>query len=67
MSETEQWIRPGQGKVIALVHGIGARSALDYWHVFLQVLQIDEKLRDFGLFMWKYPTHLEPGLWKKSP
>ncbi len=64
MVETEQWIRPGQGKVIALVHGIGARSALDYWHTFLQVLQIDEKLRDFGLFVWKYPTHLEPGLWR---
>jgi WD40 repeat protein len=64
VSETEQWIRPGQGKVIALIHGIGARSALDYWHAFLQVLQIDEKLQDFGLFVWKYPTHLEPGLWR---
>jgi len=64
MSETEQWIRPGQGKVIALLHGIGAESALDYWDKFLQVLQTDEKLRDFGLFVWKYPTHLEPSLYR---
>ena len=62
MSETEQWIQPGQDKVIVLLHGIGAKSAMDYWDKFIRVLQIDEKLRDFGLFVWKYPTHLGPSL-----
>lgn len=64
MSETEEWIRHGQGKVIAFVHGIGAKSAREYWHPFLQVVQTDDLLRDFGLFVWKYPTHVEPALWR---
>jgi len=31
MSEAEAWIRPGQEKVIVLLHGLGAKSALSYW------------------------------------
>jgi hypothetical protein len=64
MSETEKWIRHGQSKVIALLHGIGAKDALDYWQPFLNVLQNDEQMESFDLFVWKYPTHLEPSLWR---
>jgi len=64
MNDTEKWIRPGQGKVIALLHGIGAKDPQDYWRPFLDVLLTDEKLQSFGLFVWKYPTHLEPSLLK---
>jgi hypothetical protein len=64
MNETERWIRPGQNKVIALVHGIGAKDPQIYWKSFLNVLLNDEQLQSFGVFVWKYPTHLEPGLWR---
>lgn len=64
MSETDGWIRHGQGKVIALLHGIGARDVLGYWQPFLKVLQNDSELESFGLFVWKYPTHLEPSWWR---
>ena len=30
---------------------------------FLAVLQTDETLLDFGLFVWKYPTALSPSIW----
>src|SRR5690349_6586054 len=63
MSETEYWIRPGHGKAIALLHGIGAEDPQVYWKQFLKVLQSDEQMREFGIFVWKYPTHKQPSLW----
>ena len=64
MKQTEYWIRPGQGKVIALIHGIGAKDPQDYWQTFLNVLAKDKQLQNYGLFIWKYPTHVEPAKWK---
>ncbi len=64
MEKTEYWIRPGQGKAIALLHGIGAKDPQDYWRTFLDVVANDEQLQDVGLFVWKYPTHVGPGRWK---
>jgi len=63
MESTETWIRPGHGKVIALLHGIGAHDPQDYWQAFLAVLSSDPALQDFGIFVWKYPTHVGPGRW----
>lgn len=63
MEETECWIRPGQSKVIALLHGIGAKDPRDYWRAFLFVLLSDSALQDYGVFVWKYPTHVGPGKW----
>ena len=67
MSENEQWIQRGQGTVIAFLHGIGAKAPQDYWEQFLNVLQSDEQMREFGIFVWKYPTHKEPTLLKDKP
>ncbi len=67
MSENERWIRNGRGKVIAFIHGIGAEAPQDYWKQFLTVLQSDEKMQDFGIFVWKYPTHKEPKILKDKP
>ncbi len=64
MSKNEDWIRPGHGKVIALLHGIGAKDPQDYWSAFLEVLSNDETLQEFGLFVWKYPTHVNPSWWR---
>ena len=64
MEQTEYWIRPGQGKVISLLHGIGAKDPQDYWQAFLDVLVNDKQLQDYGLFLWKYPTHVRPAAWK---
>lgn len=64
MNETEQWIRQGQDKVIAFLHGIGAKNSRDYWQPFLNVLLNDEKLQQFGLFAWEYPTHVNPSVWR---
>ena len=61
MERTEYWIRPGQGKAIALIHGIGATDPQAYWRDFLAVLMQDEHLHEFGVFVWKYPTHVQPG------
>ncbi len=61
MERTEYWIRPGQGKAIALIHGIGANDPQAYWQDFLAVLTQDETLNEFGIFVWKYPTHVQPG------
>jgi pimeloyl-ACP methyl ester carboxylesterase len=61
MERTEYWIRPGQGKAIALIHGIGATDPQAYWQDFLSVLTLDEQLHEFGVFVWKYPTHVQPG------
>ncbi len=61
MGRTEYWIRPGQGKAIALIHGIGANDPQAYWQDFLSVLMNDEQLHEFGVFVWKYPTHVQPG------
>jgi len=60
MERTEYWIRPGQGKAIALIHGIGATDSQAYWQHFLSVLIHDKKLQDFGIFVWQYPTHVQP-------
>lgn len=64
MEKMEYWIRQGQGKVIALLHGIGANDPQDYWQAFLDVLVNDEQLQDYGLFVCKYPTHIGPAKWK---
>jgi hypothetical protein len=61
MERTEYWIRQGQGKAIALIHGIGATDPQAYWQDFLAVLMQDEKLYEFGVFVWKYPTHVMSG------
>ncbi len=61
MERTEYWIRPGQGKAIALIHGMGTKDPQAYWQDFLAVLANDEKLHEFGVFVWKYPTHVQPG------
>jgi hypothetical protein len=63
MESAETWIRPGHGKVIALLHGIGAHDPQDYWQAFLAVLSSDPALQDFGIFVWKYPTHVGSGRW----
>src|SRR2546425_10108472 len=60
MEQMEHWIRPGQGKAIALIHGIGANDPQGYWQDFLSGLTQDEKFHGFGIFVWKYPTHMEP-------
>ncbi|SRR6266487_5452591 len=61
MERTEYWIRPGQGRASALIHGIGAKDPQAYWQDFLAVLMQDEQLHEFGVFVWKYPTHVQPG------
>ncbi|GHO98884.1 hypothetical protein KSF_089320 [Reticulibacter mediterranei] len=63
METTEYWIRPGQKKAIALLHGIGAKDPQDYWHAFLDIVVNDEQLQEFGVFVWKYPTHVGSGWW----
>src|SRR5450755_3268431 len=57
---SEHWIRRGLGTAIALIHGIGAKYPQEYWHDFLSVLKQDETLGKFGLFVWKYPTNVQP-------
>lgn len=59
---TEHWIRRGQHKAIALLHGIGAGDPRQYWSAYLTLLQADPDLQEYGLFVWKYPTHRRPGL-----
>ena len=59
---TEYWIRRGQHKAIALLHGIGAGDPRQYWSAYLALLQADPALQEYGLFVWKYPTHRRPGL-----
>lgn len=62
MEQTEHWIRPSQGRrAIALIHGIGAKDPQAYWQDFISVLTHDEELQEFGVFVWKYPTHRQPG------
>jgi TIR domain/PGAP1-like protein len=61
MDKTEYWIRRGHGKAIALIHGINAEDPQDYWRDFLSVLSSDQQFQDFGIFVWKYPTHVHPG------
>src|SRR6266567_2925347 len=67
MSENERWVQRGRGTAIAFIHGIGAKALQDYWEQFLKVLQSDEKMREFGIFVWKYPTHKEPNILKDKP
>src|SRR5215467_11570130 len=64
MEGNEHWIRHHPKKVIALLHGIGAEDPRVYWHDFLAILQTDPHLKDYGLFVWKYPTHHKPGFLK---
>ncbi len=64
MSKNEDWIRRGHGKVIALIHGIGAKNPRHYWSAFLDVLSNDETLQEFDFFVWKYPTHVNLSWWK---
>jgi hypothetical protein len=66
MSKNEYWVRQGdkRRKAIALLHGIGAKDPQHYWQSFLNVLKSDVSFEEFDLFVWKYPTHLEPNLWK---
>lgn len=60
--DTDYWIRQqNQGKVIVLIHGIGAKDPRIYWQKFLSVLMDDEKFHDFDLFIWQYPTHVKLG------
>src|SRR5690349_8549291 len=67
MNDNEQWVQRGRGTVIALIHGIGAQAPLDYWEQFSNVLQSDEKMRGYGLFVWKYPTHKALHIFKDKP
>jgi hypothetical protein len=57
----EHWIRPGQRRAIALLHGIGAEDPQRYWQAYLNVLIGDPALQDCGIFVWKYPTHIGVG------
>lgn len=54
---TEYWLQEGQETVIVLLHGIGAKDPKNYWRQFLHVLRHDLIMKDFGIFVWKYPTH----------
>ena len=67
MNDNEQWVQHGRGTVIALIHGIGSQAPLDYWEQFSNVLQSDEKMRGYGLFVWKYPTHKALHIFKDTP
>jgi hypothetical protein len=58
---TEYWLREGRETVIVLLHGIGAKDPKDYWQQFLDIVLHDPTMRDFGIFVWKYPTHTKPG------
>src|SRR5947209_6945525 len=60
MERAEYWIRSGHRKAIALIHGIGAKDPQVYWQDFLSVLMQDKELDEFGVFVWKYPTHVQP-------
>lgn len=57
---TEYWLKEGQETVIVLLHGIGANDPKNYWQQFLNVLLHDPIMKDFGVFVWKYPTHTKP-------
>src|SRR5438876_4590459 len=62
VDRTEYWQKEGQETVIVLLHGIGgAKDPENYWRQFLNVLQRDPIMKDFGVFVWKYPTHTKPG------
>ncbi len=61
VDRTEYWLKEGQETAIVLLHGIGAIDPENYWRQFLKILLHDPIMKDFGVFVWKYPTHTNPG------